>query len=135
MHSKNKTFFGLRADDLRLLEGKNSIVCFLWDKQEEPLFIVFNEFEEIFSEIKPASDGQYKAQVYLNKEYTELYIANAGKFNVEAFVGGSVLKTFIEKHQLTKIPDYSHSQIQTLLGSIGTIKVSIYGFRPQIETS
>lgn len=37
--------------------------------------------------MSPASDGQYKAQVYRELTGTELYIARAGRFNVEGYPG------------------------------------------------
>ena len=65
VHDGAKTFYGLRQDDLRQLEGHASLICFLWDGQEEPLLIPFSDYEEVFRTTSPASDGQYKAQVYI----------------------------------------------------------------------
>src|SRR5574341_1177733 len=62
-HEKKRTFYGLRALDLKLLEGYPSLLCFLTDSSKEPLIIPFAEFEEVFRSIAPASDGQYKVQV------------------------------------------------------------------------
>src|SRR3954471_11972976 len=75
IHSRNQTFYGIRKEDLKQLDGFNSVICFLWDSQKEPLFVPYYEFEEIFSELEPASDGQIKAQIYLESDATELYIA------------------------------------------------------------
>jgi hypothetical protein len=44
VHDRNKTFFGLRRDDLKQLEGVNSVICFLWDTQTEPVFCAFYRF-------------------------------------------------------------------------------------------
>ena len=90
VHDRNKTFFGLRRDDIKQLEGVNSVICFLWDTQTEPIFVPFIDFEEIFNSLTPASDGQYKVQIYPDEE-TELYIANAGRFNIEGFYGWHIL--------------------------------------------
>jgi len=60
VHPRNRTFFGLRQDDLKQLEGLNAVICFLWDTQSEPVFIPFTDFEDIFNTLTPASDGQYK---------------------------------------------------------------------------
>jgi hypothetical protein len=49
LHERNRTFFGLRQEDLKQLEGFSSVICFLWDTQEEPIFIPFTDFEDIFS--------------------------------------------------------------------------------------
>lgn len=121
VHARNRTFFGLRQDDLKQLEGFNSVICFLWDTQAEPIFIPYSDFEDIFNTLTPASDGQFKAQIYPDDE-TELYIANAGRFNVEGFYGWHNLDGLIDKNKLSVLPDLSHPQIQTLIGSIGALK-------------
>ena len=122
VHENNKSFFGLREEDLRQLAGLNSFICFIWDMQKEPLFIPFSEFEEIFRLITPANDGQYKVQIYHQEDQHELYIANAGKFNIESFFGWDYFDKQIDISKITKVPDFSHSQIQTLIGYIGKAK-------------
>ena len=84
--------------------------------------IPFSEYEEVFQSISPASDGQYKAQVYLREDGTELYIANAGRFNAEAYFGWDGLDRLIDVAKLGTIPKFAHSQIQTLIGAIGAAK-------------
>src|ERR1051326_2223654 len=91
-HPGNRTFFGLRKTDLQQLEGYHSVICFLWDNQAEPLLVRFSDFEDVFRSIQPADDGQFKVQVYTESEGTELYIANAGRFNVESFFGWKEVK-------------------------------------------
>ena len=88
VHSGDRTFYGLREEDLQRLEGKPSLICFLWDGQVEPLLVPLSEYEEVFRSLSPAGDGQYKAQVYLQDDGTELYIAKAGRFNVEYTLAG-----------------------------------------------
>lgn len=122
IHGKKQSFYGLRSDDLKQLEGLNSFICFIWDTQNEPLFIPFAEFEDIFKEIDPAQDGQYKVQIYHQIEQNELYIAQAGRFNVESFLGWEYFTEKINTSQIIKIPELSHSQIQTLIGFIGVSK-------------
>ena len=114
--------YGIRKEDLKQLDGLNSVICFLWDTQKEPLFLPYSEFEEVFTVLEPASDGQIKAQIYQEKDGTELYLANAGRFNVEAFMGWNNFDLLIDKSKITSIPDFNHSQIQTLIGSIGIHK-------------
>lgn len=121
VHGRNQAFYGLRQEDLKQLEGFNSVICFLWNTQTDPVFIPFSEFEDIFNSLTPASDGQFKAQIYQD-EGTELYIANAGRFNIEGFYGWHNLDNLIDKNKIAVLPDFSHSQIQTLIGSIGMIK-------------
>ena len=96
VHSRNQTFYGLREEDLQKLEGFPSVVCFLWDSQPEPLLVPFSEYEGVFQSTSPAGDGQYKAQVYLKNDGTELYIAGAGRFNVEAHFGWDGLNSLID---------------------------------------
>jgi len=122
VHSTNKTFFGLRKDDLLTLEGHQSIICFLWDNQAEPLLIPFIQFENVFQSVLPASDGQYKVQVFIQDDATELYIAKAGRFNVEGFFGWRELDNIIDANKYRNIPEFTHSQIQTFLGAIGAYK-------------
>ena len=87
LHPGRRTFYCLRQMDLKQLEGRQALICFLWDSQKEPLLIPYRDFEEVFVTLSPASDGQFKAQVYPQLEGTELYIANAGRFNVESYFG------------------------------------------------
>jgi len=120
-HDKKGTFYGLRAVDLKLLEGHLGLICFLSDNSKEPLLIPFAEFEEIFRSLTPASDGQFKAQVFVHDGISELYIANAGRFNVESYRGWTTIETSISSTTL-KVPILSHSQVQTLVGAIGVCK-------------
>jgi len=122
VHGKNRTFYGLREEDLQRLEGRPSLLCFLWNGQTEPLLVPFSEYEDVFQSTSPARDGQYKAQVYLQDDGTELYIARAGRFNVEGHFGWDVLEAMIDSARLRTLPDFTHSQMQTLLGAIGSAK-------------
>jgi len=122
VHSRRQAFYGLRKKDLQKLEGRASAICLLWEDQAEPLFVPYSEYEEIFQSLSPAEDGQYKVQVFIQEEGSDLYIANAGRFNVEAYFGWEQLDSLINQSQLTDFPDLSHVQVQTLLGSIGATK-------------
>lgn len=120
MHPRSQTFFGLRRDDLRLLEGRVAFISLLWDGQPEPLLIPFADFEEVFNESQPAADGQYKVQVYPREDAAVLYIARAGRFNVEGYFGWSRLEEALRGAPAH--PPLSHPQVQTLLGAIGAAK-------------
>ena len=122
VHPRNKTWYGLRAEDLQRLEGHPSLVCFLWDGQLEPLCVPFSEYEDIFQSLPPASDGQYKVQILLQNDGTELYVAKAGRFNVEWHFGWDKIKSLVDTSHFEVVPELSHSQMQTLLGAIGTAK-------------
>ncbi len=116
-----KTWYGLRKYDLEQLEGHPSLLCFLWDEQKEPLLIPYADYEDVFQTITPADDGQYKAQILLQEDATELYLARVGRFNVDGYFGWLQVEKLLETTDY-QIPDLSHTQVQTLLGSIGVKK-------------
>jgi hypothetical protein len=121
-HPGNRTFFGLRDIDLKWLEGHRAILCFLWDDQTAPLLIPYGEFEDLFNLLTPARDGQYKAQVYSDAASTELYIAGAGRFNVDGYFGWTELNIPVAEATKAAAGQLSHNQVQTLLGAIGFLK-------------
>jgi hypothetical protein len=121
VHHGRQTFYGLRKEDLKHLEGKRAFICFLWDGQQEPLILPFEEYEDIFHDTTPAKDGQYKTHVLLRDEGTELYIARAGRFNVDASLGWDHLEAIVRSGS-SNVPPLTHPQVQTLLGAIGTLK-------------
>ena len=120
-HRKATTFYGLRQCDLRALEGHPAAIAFLWDEQDEPLFLPYAEFEDVFGVLRPASDGQFKVQVQLREDGAEFYIPTAGKFNVESYVGWQSLSVLV-KDDYERTPQLTHPQVQTLLGTIGSVK-------------
>lgn len=122
MHPGGQAFFGLREVDLRLLEGRRALICFLWDNQALPLLIPYAAFERVFAEAKAASDGQFKVQVYPNSQTTELYLAGMGRYNVDGFLGWHELDNLGSVRGGGENQSYSHCQIQTLLGAIGHAK-------------
>ena len=121
LHSGQRTFYGLRREDLLQLQGHRSFICFIWDEQREPLIIPYEKYEDLFQSLIPASDGQYKAQVILRSDGTDLYVAGGGRFDVETYIGWDELQRAIDS---TKdiIPALTHSQVQSLLGAIGYSK-------------
>ena len=122
VHKGYRCFFGLRDKDLRELEGGLSFICLLWDGQEKPLILPFSDFEDIFDTVSPAEDGQYKVQIFLQEYGTELYIARAGRFNVDGYFGFGELVKQLEPTVSKTGLEFNHSQIQTLLGEIGSLK-------------
>jgi hypothetical protein len=122
VHGGTKTWYGLRADDLQRLEGYSSFICFLWDNQVEPLLVPFSEYEDVFQSTTPAGDGQFKTQIILQSDGVELYIARAGRFNVEGHFGWNELEDRVSPANRNTAPELSHSQVQTLLGAIGSSK-------------
>jgi hypothetical protein len=122
VHERGRTFFGLRAVDLRQLEGQNSYICFLLDSQLAPIFVSYADFEEVFANSQPASDGQFKVQLLTGGDALELYISRQGRFNVEGYVGFETLESSVERDRTVYNQQLSHSQVQTLLAGIGHAK-------------
>jgi hypothetical protein len=121
VHAGRNTFFGLRKVDLLQLEGIPSFLCLLWDGQPAPLVIPYDDFRDVFANVEPAGDGQYKVQVDLRREGTALRIARAGSFGVEAYFDLGGLVNVVEAKPLDHpLPDFTHPQVQTLLGAIGS---------------
>ena len=122
VHPKGATFYGLRAEDLRELEGRTAFIALLWDGQEEPLLLPLAEFAGLFEESEPAADGQFKAQVYLRGDHpTEFYVTQAGRHNVEPYFGWTPLLNSLSDAR-EETPELDHSQVQTLLGAIGDVR-------------
>ena len=122
VHERGSTFFGLRHQDIGLLEGFPSFITFLWDGQREPLLLPFERFAAIFQSVEPASDGQYKVHVYSNQEGTDLNIVRAGRFGVDSHFGLKDLRAALQETSADNIPvDLSHHQMQTIVGAIGKL--------------
>ncbi|MGB6874415.1 MAG: hypothetical protein WBD87_00130 [Candidatus Acidiferrales bacterium] len=122
VHSRGRTFFGLRRADLRSLEGQNSYIVFLLGDGSPPLFITYADFENVFHRAEPASDGQYKVQLLTGPSALELYIARQGRFNVEGYVGMETLERSIDAQKLRQARLLGHFQVQTLVAAIGHAK-------------
>jgi hypothetical protein len=121
-HDRSRSFFGLRDVDLRRLEGHDSYICFLLDDGSPPVFVPFADFEDVFRNSQVALDGQHKVQLLRGRRELELYIARQGRFNVEAYVGFGVIQNSIGGRRLPPTPSLTHSDVQTLLGGIGSLK-------------
>ena len=122
VHERGQTFFGLRKDDLRQLEGYQSFVVFLWDNQPSPMFLPYGAYEELLKNAEPASDGQFKAQIYLNGDSVELYVARLGRFNLEGLSGWSQLMATVSGSRELAVPELSHCQVQSIVTAIGLAK-------------
>ena len=122
VHPRGRTFFGSREMDLRQLGGHNSFLCFLTDDSSAPLFVPYADFEEIFHAAEPAKDGQYKVQLLSGQDTLELYVARKGSFNVDGYVGFDSLKHSMDAQRLREARALTHSQVQTLIGSMGHMK-------------
>lgn len=122
VHGDGKTFYGLRDVDLRALEGHNSFICFLNDRDAEPILVPYADFEEVFRTTTPAEDGQYKVQLLNRRGVRELYLARVGRFNIEGFIGFESLFASLSTRKLRQLPELTHSQVQTLLAEIGHLK-------------
>jgi len=122
IHGANLLFYGLRSDDLRQLEGRCAVVCFLWDGQTEPVFMPFQEYEEIFRSAFPARDGQFKVHIRLGIDGVDLSLPKVGRFSLDAYLGWEFLDRFVKSRTLGRLPKMSHPQIQRWLSDIGFAK-------------
>jgi hypothetical protein len=123
IHSGDRTFYGLPQKDLRRLQGQLAVICFLSNGISEPLIVPYSEYEDVLGSTTPASDGQYKVQVYTQESACQLYIAQAGRFNVEGSLGWNELDALVDfDPNADRVPDLTHSHVQTLLGAIGSAK-------------
>jgi hypothetical protein len=122
VYHHGSTFFGLRQEDLALLDGFPSFIAFLWDGQKAPLLVPFEQFASVFRSVDPASDGQYKVHIYSNEEGTDLHIVRAGRFGVDSYFGLEELHTSVSGEEGYSLPtDFSHHQIQSIVGAIGRL--------------
>lgn len=122
VHKRGSTFFGLRQEDIALLEGFPSFIAFLWEGQREPLLVPYEQFAAAFRSVDPASDGQYKVHVYVNEEGTDLHIVRAGRFGVDSHFGLRELRAAVLESGGEPLPmEFSHHQMQTIVGSIGSL--------------
>jgi hypothetical protein len=122
IHSRSQGFYGLRKSDLDKLDGFRSYVVFLWDDQEFPLMIPSTHLMPLIEQVSLASDGQYKAGVYLGESGTELYFAGIGRFGVDGFFGWSGVESAMVGTVSKTISQFTHSQWQTIVGSLGSRK-------------
>ena len=107
---------------MRQLEGYNSFFCFLVDDGSEPLFVPYEDFEEVFRNAQTAKDGQYKVQLLPGSNGLELYIARQGRFNVEGYVGFERVARSLDSKLVREAHNLTHPQVQTYLASIGHLK-------------
>lgn len=121
VHARARAFYGLRKIDLLQLDGREAFICFLWDGQEAPLFVSYIQFEDVFASLQPAQDGQYKVQLFIEEDSVQLYVPGAGRFNVEGYLGWDKIGQD-QPSQQPEIASLAHSQVQTLLGAIGSRK-------------
>lgn len=117
----NKTFYGLKKEDIQLMQTKKSFICLITDDESKNLFIPFQQFENYFLEIPPSNDGQYKTLCFYKPTGTEIYIANIGKFNAENYLNNIEIIFNIQLTNIT-MPKLTHEQIQSLIGTIGIKK-------------
>jgi hypothetical protein len=85
--SKNvlKTFYGLRKEDIDLMQTKKSFICLITNDENKNLFIPFQHFENYFLQTEPANDGQYKTSSFFKPTGAEVYFAGIGKFSAESY--------------------------------------------------
>jgi hypothetical protein len=118
--NKESCFYGLRKNDLLIMGGKKSYFCFISNEEDKIFLVPFMPYESYFSKLSPASDGQYKTNIHFRKHGTVLDFANMPKFSADGYRG--IEKIFNISQKKLKIPKLSHSQVQSIIGSIGILK-------------
>jgi len=120
--SKNtlKAFYGLRKEDISLMQSKKSFICLITDDETKNLFIPFQQYESFFIETEPSKDGQYKTLTFFKPTGSEIYFAGIGKFNAENYFKLDNILNITQTN--ISLPELSHSQIQSLIGFIGIKK-------------
>lgn len=121
IHGSGNAFYGLRQVDLNLLDGHDSFICFFSDKQQ-PLFVPYADFDSVIRQSSLASDGQYKVQLTFESGTRNLYLPRVGHFNVDAYGGLDALYVSASGSRDRLSQNLTHSQAQTLIGSIGSLK-------------
>jgi hypothetical protein len=122
VHNRNTLFYGLRSDDLRQLEGRRAVICFLWSGQSEPIFLPFHEYEEIFRNAKPARDGQFKVHLRIGADGVDFSLPKVGRFSLDPYFGWEALDSALPSQSQRHLPPMSHTQIQLWLAAIGTLR-------------
>lgn len=118
--SRAWAFYGLRKEDIALLHGKKSFICFITDNEENNIFIPFHHYESLFLDVLPSLDGQYKTNLYIKPTGREIYFAGVGKIKVDSYVN---IDTILNLAKIDiAVPELSHTEVQSLLGSIGIAK-------------
>jgi hypothetical protein len=121
LHERGATFYGLREEDLALMEGFPSFIAFLWEGQKKPLLVPYEQFASVFQAVEPSRDGQYKTHIYPSEEGTDLHIVRAGRFGVDSYFGLDALRASVSEENKEFGSNFSHSQMQTLVGAIGKL--------------
>lgn len=86
------------------------------------MLVPYEQFAAVFNSVEPASDGQYKAHIYVGQEGADLHIVRAGRFGVDSYFGLKDLSAVVLEAEDEPPPiELSHHQIQTIVGAIGTL--------------
>lgn len=119
VHPGGRGFYGLREVDLARLDTSGvAFLAFLWDRSPQPLLLPWNAFRGLVRASPVAVDGQRKAQILDAEQGPQLYLAQAGRHSVEAYLGWSILDETVSGSD-SAIPLLTHQQVQTIIGSIG----------------
>ena len=113
-------FYGLRKEDVAMLHGKKSYICLMVDNDKDNVFIPFHHYESFFLDALPSLDGQYKTNLYFKPTGREVYFSGVGKFKADSYTNIDAILNLTKTD--IAVPELSHIQVQSLLGSIGIAK-------------
>lgn len=130
LHPNGRTFYGFRDADLSQLDiATTGFIALLWDASPAPLILPWARFRATIMSSPVARDGQIKAQLDLASAPL-LYLPRAGKHPVEPYIGWWAIEQSAQEPPML-LPSFSHSQVQTMLGSIGAAR----GFHIWVTTT
>ena len=113
-------FFGLRHDDVRLMQGGRAFLCFVTDREEQFYLVPFAKFEHCFNSSTITRDSHYKVMIFFEKTATAIYFPKNGKFNADSYLGLSGLNPLLKRQAVPA--SFSHTEAQSLIGEIGIAK-------------
>jgi hypothetical protein len=90
------------------------------DNEKDNVFLPFHRYESFFLTTLPSLDGQYKTNLYIKPTGREIYFSGVGKFKVDSYTHTDALLNLTKTN--VAVPELSHTQVQSLLGSIGIAK-------------
>ena len=118
--NRSWTFYGLSKEEIALMTGKKAFICFITDREEDNIFIPFHHYEQYFLSTLPSTGGQYKTNLYIKPTGREIYFTGIGKFKADSYANIDAILNLAKTG--IAVPELSHTDVQTLLGSIGIAK-------------
>jgi len=104
-HERQRTWYGLRKSDLELLQGYPSLICFLWDKQKEPLLIPYADTEISLILLRQPMMVSIRRKYYCMKTPQNCILHALGVLTLKGILVGYKLKSSSDLVAI-KFPNY-----------------------------